>query len=266
MRLYHLRNATFVIQAGIRHFLVDPMLGTKGALPPYAWFRHACRRNPLVDLPDNASQVIEAVTHCLVTHSQKWGLSVLTHTDHFDRAGRDFLRNKRIPVICPAGDRAYMEKQGLAVTAAPEYWETQDIDGGRVTAVPARHGHGWIHSLMANGAGFFLELEGEPSIYISGDTVLTGEVTAALARFRPDIAVVAGGSAGLDIGGPILMPPEEILSFIELAPGRGVVNHLEALNHCPTTREWVSRACEASGLAGRVWIPGDGESRDFGQG
>ena len=64
---------------------------------------------------------------------------------------------------------------------------------------------------MANGAGFFIQLPDEPSLYISGDTVYTQDVERVLTEFQPDIAVMAAGSASLDVGGPILMSLEEFL-------------------------------------------------------
>ncbi len=82
-----------------------------------------------------------------------------------------------------------------------------------VRNTPAQHGHGWTRHLMANGAGFFLELPDEPSLYISGDTVYTKDVDRALTKFEPDIAMVAAGSAGLDVGVPILMSLEETITL-----------------------------------------------------
>jgi L-ascorbate metabolism protein UlaG (beta-lactamase superfamily) len=258
MIIHHLRNATFVIESGEKFILVDPMLSPKGALPAFVRFKHKARRNPLVDLPDVADAILDRVNFCLVTHSQKWGIEALTHTDHFDAAGKAFLKEKQIPVACPAGDAVYMVKNGIEVAAAPGHWQTLALAGGKITAVPARHGHGWIHRLMANGAGFFLELPGEPSLYISGDTVYTEDVNRALTELKPDVAVVASGSAGLDVGGPILMPMEEILTFVKTAPGRVIANHLEALNHCSTTRVGLISELEKQDLA--AIVPSDGET------
>jgi len=70
MKIHHLRNATFVIESGANFILVDPMLSGKGKLPPFAYFRHKLKRNPIVSLPDNASQILNKVTQCLITHSQ----------------------------------------------------------------------------------------------------------------------------------------------------------------------------------------------------
>jgi L-ascorbate metabolism protein UlaG (beta-lactamase superfamily) len=135
---------------------------------------------------------------------------------------------------------------------------------GEITAVPAQHGHGWVHHLMANGAGFFLALPGEPSIYISGDTVFTKDVERALTKFKPDIAVVAAGSASLDVGRTILMPLDEIVAFIRLSPNKVMANHLEALNHCPTTREELRQVLEKNDLLSKTFIPDDGETLSIG--
>jgi L-ascorbate metabolism protein UlaG (beta-lactamase superfamily) len=113
---------------------------------------------------------------------------------------------------------------------------------------------------MANGAGFYLKLPDEPSIYISGDTVYTDDVERALTEFKPDIAVVASGSASLDVGGPILMPLEEIITFIQEAPNKVIANHLESLNHCPTTRSQLKQELEKRDLLSKTFIPHDGKT------
>ena len=118
---------------------------------------------------------------------------------------------------------------------------------------------------MANGAGYFLRLPGEPSLYISGDTVYTEDVDRVLAELKPAIAVVAAGSASLDVGSPILMNMEEILAMVEKAPGKVVANHLEALNHCPTTRIRLKKELDRRGLSAKVWIPQDGDTLMIGE-
>ncbi len=260
MKVHHLRNATFVIESNAHYILIDPMLSEKGELPPFTYRRHKPKSNPVVPLPDNASQVLDKVTHCLITHSQKFGIERLTHTDHLDKPGKSFLRKNKVPVVCQKQDNAYMKRNGITVEATLGYWQATPLLGGQITAIPARHGHGWIHKLMANGSGFFLELPNEPSIYISGDTVYTDEVARTLAELKPDIAVVAAGSASLDVGGPILMPLEEIITFIRQAPHKVIANHLEALNHCPTTRSQLKQELEERELLSKTFIPHDGET------
>ncbi len=260
MKIHHLRNATFVIESGEDFILIDPMLSDKGALPPFARLRHKSQRNPLVPLPDNAPEILDKVTLCLITHSQKFGIELLTHTDHLDNPGKSFLRENSIPAVCLQRDANYMKKNGIDVETTLTYWQPSELLAGQITAVPALHGHDWVHTLMANGAGLFLQLPGEPSIYISGDTVFTQDVERALTEFKPDVAVVAAGSASLDVGGPILMPMEEIITFIRTAPHKVVANHLEALNHCPTTRSQLKQELKTRDLLSETFIPEDGET------
>lgn len=95
MKILHIRNATFIIDTGVYRILVDPMLSKKGELPPFAYLRYKPRKNPIVPLPENAAQWIEKVSHCLITHSQKLGITALQHTDHLDDRGEVFLRGKK---------------------------------------------------------------------------------------------------------------------------------------------------------------------------
>lgn len=263
MKLHHLRNATFVIESGENHILIDPMLCEKGTLPPFARFRYKSRKNPLVSLPANASDILNKVTHCLITHSQKFGIKALQHTDHLDADGESFLRENNIPIVTREQDVSCLKKYGLSVEVALHYWQPSKFLGGEITAVPALHGHSWVHNLMANGAGFYLQLPDEPTIYISGDTVYTKDVERALTELKPDIAVMASGSASLDISDPILMPLEELVTFVQTAPNIVVANHLEALNHCPTTRKQLKQTLEKNKQLSKTFIPNDGETLIF---
>ncbi len=263
MKIHHLRSATFVIESGKHFILIDPMLGDQGTLPPFSVFRFKAAKNPTVDLPSNAQDLLAKVTHCLVTHSQTFGFKPLQHGDHLDSAGEAFLIKHSIPVTTLTKDKAYLEKYGMSVESGLEPWISTEFLGGNITAVPAQHGHGWIHKVMANGCGFFLELPNEPSIYISGDTVLTPDVERALSELKPDITVVATGQAQMDVGQPLLMSTNEAMEFIRLSPGKVIANHMEALNHCPVDRATLKRSLEAQNLLEKVSIPEDGESLTF---
>ena len=263
MTIHHLRNATFIIESKERFILVDPMLGAKGSLPPFSRIKHKAQHNPLVELPSTAKGLLSKVTHTLITHSQKWGIEALTHTDHFDSAGKNFLQKNQVPVATLKNDTPYMKKHNINVTTKLTYWDKKPFLDGYITAVPAKHGHGFIHKVMANGAGLFLELPNEPSLYISGDTVLTSDVKKALKTFSPDITVVAAGNASIDVGGDILMPIEEVLEFIQLSPKKVIANHLEALNHCPITRSQLKSELTKAKLLEKVSLTNDGESLLF---
>jgi len=118
--------------------------------------------------------------------------------------------------------------------------------------------------MMGCGAGFLVRVPGEPTLYLSGDTVLTSLVRETLERERPQVAVVHAGGAQLDVGRPILMSIDEVRSFAALAPGHVVAVHLEALNHCPTTRAEVRALTTDPNIGDRLRVPEDGETLDLG--
>ncbi len=124
--------------------------------------------------------------------------------------------------------------------------------------VLAQHGYDVLHWLMGPGVGYVIELPNQPSLYICGDTILTPAVAETIATIKPEIVVLAAGGARLDIGRPILMTPEDVIRCIALAPGRAVALHLEALNHCPTTRQTIRQRAEQAGLMHKLLIPDDG--------
>ncbi|GAB5524826.1 MAG: MBL fold metallo-hydrolase [Roseivirga sp.] len=251
MKIHHIRNATMVIETGDKVLLIDPMLGKRGAsAPPFAVIRFKARRNPILDLPANAMDIVNKTTHCLITH---------LHPDHLDEAGMDFLKLKSIPVTCSIKDEKTLRKKGLNVTATVDYWKQSDFQGGTILGIPARHGYGFVAKPMGNVMGFFIELPDEKSIYLSSDTIYTEAVDKVLKEYKPDISVVACGSAQLDVFKPLLMTMEDIVRFVKNAPSKVIANHLEAVNHCPTTRKSLREALIKEGLSEKTLIPEDGE-------
>ncbi|MRX41708.1 MBL fold metallo-hydrolase [Flavobacterium sp. LC2016-23] len=254
MKLHHLRNATLVIETEKHVILIDPMLGKRKTIAPFTLFRYKPKRNPLTALPKNSRDILSKVTHCLITH---------LHPDHIDKAGEVFLKRKSIPVICSIKDEKALTQRGLTIIQTLDYWEPQHFLDGKITGIPAKHGYGFIAKLMGNVMGFHIELQNEKSVYISSDTIFTEHVQKVLTELKPDIATVACGTARLDIGQPLLMRMDDILKFAVLAPGKVFANHLEALNHCPTTREELKQALIQNNLMSKTVVPNDGECVEY---
>jgi L-ascorbate metabolism protein UlaG (beta-lactamase superfamily) len=252
VQIQFIRNATLIIRVATQSILVDPMLGPKGSLMPFAFFRHRPRRNPTAPLPDNAQVALEDLTAGLITHCRRW------HYDHLDLAGTRLLARQQIPVYCSYLDQAYLRKRGI-VTVPLRPNQQQEFLGGSISPLETQHGYGLIGRLMGPGLGYLIDLPNEPSLYISGDTVLTPVVRKVLTELQPDIAVLAVGSASLDLGRPILMPLSEMLTFVRLAPGRVIATRMEAVNHCPVTRSQFREALAKAGLSDKIHIPVDGE-------
>jgi L-ascorbate metabolism protein UlaG (beta-lactamase superfamily) len=256
MRFHHLRSATTVLDVAGKRVLVDPMLAAKGTHTPFAAIRHKARRNPTVELPPNADSVLADLDAALVSHCR------FGHVDHFDQDGIALIKERDLPTYCHSLDETWLRKRGLRTEPMVPHWP-REFFSGTVTAYHAVHGYGWIAKPMGPGAGYLIEAPGEPSIYFSGDTVLTDEVKRVLTIRKPDIAVMHAGSASIDVGPPILMGMTDLLEFTRLAPGRVIATHLEAINHCPTTRANLAGELEKVGLRDKVLIPQDGETLDL---
>lgn len=248
MRLHHLRNATLSIATGDHRLILDPMLARAGSMPGFRVTGDR-RPNPLVPMPNSAEAALDEATAVVVTHE---------HPDHLDKPGIAWIRERGLPVWAARVDAPNLRRKGLDV---------HDMDDGLlgmpIEIVPAQHGHGLSAFLMGPVSGFFLAPEGEPSLYVTSDAVWSDAVGDALARLRPDIVVAPAGSANAGIGGDILFSVDELVRLVREAPGHVVLNHLEALDHCPTTRAGLRERLQREGLLDRVWIPEDGEARTF---
>lgn len=256
MNITQIRNATVLIEWGDNRLLVDPMLASKGKIPSLKYATRKRQRNPVVELPVQSDELLASVTHCLITHCQKG------HFDHLDRAAVKWLLKRNIPVYCMEDDATYLAQKGLNVhPLIPN--STQTFFNGLVTPVPCLHGKGIIGKWMAHGYGYVIDLPGEPSLYIAGDTILTETIKASVQRHKPDISIIPGGGARLDLGGEIIMGRGDVRAFVEHAEGRVLVNHLEALDHCPVTREQLRSDLADDIATGRVFIPEDGERIAF---
>ncbi|MCW7539453.1 MBL fold metallo-hydrolase [Aquabacterium sp. A7-Y] len=256
MKITQLRNATVLVEYAELRLLVDPMLAPRGALPALKYLGAPRRRNPLVDLPEVTPALLEGVTHALITHCRKG------HFDHLDRAGKRWLRERRIPVLCMPEDADHLRQRGLNVQPLAGQGATA-FGAGQIQPIACLHGEGWIGRLMAHGHGYVIEQAGEPSLYIAGDTVLTDEVVRCVQERRPAVSIVPAGGAAFDLGGEIIMDAEQALALAERGDGVFLANHLEALDHCPTRRADLRAAAAARGLAHRFLVPEDGQTLEF---
>lgn len=254
MKIHHIRNATLVIEVNDKFVLVDPMLGAKGSMPPFTFFRFKPKRNPIVALPEASKTILKKVTHCLITH---------LHPDHLDKEAEKFLKEKGIPVSCSIMDEKKLRKKGLKVAQTVSYWQKTDFLGGIIEGIPARHGYGFTAKLGGNVMGYYIQLPNQPSLYLSSDTIYTEAVHKVLTEYKPEISVVAAGSAQFDLFKPLLMTVEDVVKFVENSSYHVIANHLEAVNHCPTTRKDLRSVLEVNGLSDHTYIPEDGEVMKF---
>lgn len=247
MRLRLVRHATLQLDLGGRRVLVDPMLSPAGSMPAIEGTPQQAP-NPLVDLPEAASDVAAGTGVVLVTH---------LHDDHCDDDLVEVLP-RDVPVLCQPEDVGFFKsKRGFEdVRPVPSALEAEGL---HVTRTGGRHGHGALAEALAPVSGFVLRAPGEPVTYVAGDTVWCDEVAAALDAHAPDVVVVNAGGARFLEGEPITMTAADVVAVARRVPGAEVVAvHLEAINHCVETRAQLRAAVAAAGLADRVHVPDDG--------
>ncbi|MBV7339993.1 hypothetical protein KFU94_69650 [Chloroflexi bacterium TSY] len=150
-------------------------------------------------------------------------------------------------------------RKGLNVVQTVEYWKRTDFLDGKIEGIPARHGYGFIAKPAGPVMGFYLEPPDQPSIYLSSDTIYTDDVDKVLKEYKPAISVLASGSGQFDIFKPLLMTVKDIIRFTKNAPNKVIMNHMEALNHCPTTRKDLREKLTDERLIEKAYIPNDGD-------
>lgn len=259
MKIHQVRNATILVNFGKVRLLVDPMFMGRHTLPPLRLFKHR-GRNPAVALPKNADELFESATHCLITHFQKG------HFDHLDQAAVKWLRSRSLPVICTPRDAEVLAKKGLNVRPLEhDIAKAQDFLGGTIQTTRCKHGRGLVGLFMEHGVGYFIQMPGEPSLLLTGDTILTSELKSFLRMHQPDVVVAPAGGARFDVGAKIIMDAQDMVELAGLTSGTIVANHIGAISHCPVTRADVSRAAEHTGMQKRIIAPADGMCLTFGK-
>ena len=160
MRITLIGHSTVLLETGGKRILTDPYFGewgnpVFGRIPP-----PALKREELLD-----------VNFVLVSHH------------HFDHLDGSFFRklDRNIPVYAPWWTSWITRLWGAKRVIGMRTWENLDLQGIRVTAVPAIH--------LDVSIGYVIQAEGK-NIYFSGDTFF-GQFMAEIARrFPPDVALL----------------------------------------------------------------------------
>jgi L-ascorbate metabolism protein UlaG (beta-lactamase superfamily) len=239
MRLRLIRHATLLVRLAGRTVLVDPMLDPAGARPPVENTANQVR-NPLVELPEPAEIVVRGLSGVLVTH---------LHQDHFDGTAADLLPD--VPLFCAPDDADTLRGHDFGDVRPVD--GATDWDGVRIAPT------GGVHGELGPSPGFVLAADGEPTLYVAGDTVWCDDVRAALDEHAPDVVAVNAGGARFLGGEPIVMTTDDVVEVARHAPrARVVAVHLEAINHCLETRADVHQRLREERLTDQVTVPEDG--------
>ena len=260
VQIQQIRNATLKLEYAGRTFLVDPMLGARGAYPGFKGTYNQHLRNPLVELPIPAAEVMRGVDAVVVTH---------THLDHWDGGEHAFVP-KDLPIFVQhQADAEQVRGQGYRDVRVIE--GSTEFEGVRLTRTGGQHGTDAMFAvepvagLLGQAMGVVFQAPGAATVYVVGDTTWHGEVEQALAAFKPDVVVLNTGDARvLGFTGSIIMGRDDVLRAARAAPGAAIVaTHMDAINHMTLSREVLRDHVRQNGLEDRVRVPADGETMAF---
>lgn len=260
VEMQQVRNATVKITYAGTTFLIDPMLAKQGAYPGFEGTYRSNLRNPLVELPESAENVISGVDAVIVTH---------THLDHWDDAAQKALP-KDIPLFTQhEADAQLIRSQGFKNVRV--LTDESEFGGVKITKTGGQHGTDEMYAVPAlakplgEAMGVVFQAKGYKTLYLAGDTIWRKEVDQAIETYDPEVIVLNAGKAKMTgYEGAIIMGEEDVLRASQAAKNAKIVAvHMDAVNHMSLTREELRAYVKKQGIESRVDIPEDGASLAF---
>lgn len=188
MTLTYLGTASVILDFDGVRILTDPVLDDPGGTydmgpvwAPAAWF--SSRRDHPTPVPAASIGPVDAA---LISHDH--------HFDNLDYAGRALVLSGAVDTIVTNAAAARRLSPVKRDVRALRTGESTTIAGIRITATPARHGP-WFTPQVNQVTGFLLEGKRIPTVWISGDTVMSPALRRWLRQdHRIDIAIVNCGA------------------------------------------------------------------------
>lgn len=184
MQIQLIRNATLRMTYANQVFIIDPYLAPKHSQEPLI----GKSRNPVVDLPCPAEDVIADIEMALISH---------LHPDHFDRLAQQLLP-KNIQLYCQPGDEHQLKEAGFSNIMT--VGGSVDWHGMTITRTAGQHGNEVWAARMGPVAGFIFQADNEPTIYWTGDTIWYEAVEQLVLETEPDIIITHSSGASFEAG------------------------------------------------------------------
>ncbi len=253
LTIRQIRNATLVIEYAGKRFLADPMLSKKGTYPPFPDSLRQDQRNPLVDLPIPAEQLIDGIDAVFISH---------LHLDHYDDGAKELLPKGIKVFVQDEADKGEVEAAGF--TNVEVLKANTEFEGITLVKTRAQHGRGEILKRAGQVCGVVLKHPSEKTLYVAADTVWFEGVQEAIDAHRPDIIVVNGGDNQFFNSGSLIMGKDDIYEVHKAAPNATIiVSHMEAVNHYTLSRADLKAFIKERGISSTVLVPDDGESYTY---
>lgn len=261
MKIQLIRNATMKINYGAETFLTDPMLADAKTYTGFLDREHLV--NPTSDLPITQENILEGITSVLVTHTHIPSENQGGPSDHFDQVAVELLQ-KDLRVYAQPFDLKGLKRVGFKNIITID--DVTTLDSITISRVEGRHADiDQLLPLVGDSSAYVLQAPNEPTVFWTGDTLLTKEMKAYISNLQPDVCIVHAGGAALPIDAngnmsQLVMNADDTIELAKLVPHAKVVAiHMEALDHCPVTRQELLEKATANNLQDRILIPNNGD-------
>jgi L-ascorbate metabolism protein UlaG (beta-lactamase superfamily) len=234
LRLTHIGGPTVLIETGGWRILTDPTFDPAGDHYAFGWGTGSTK----VAGPARTRVELGPVDAVLLTHDH--------HADNLDGAGRALLADVPTVLTTVAGaGRLGAPARGLAPWTSARL----EADGKRpidVVATPCRHGPPLTRPIVGEVIGFALTWDGQASgaLWISGDTVLHGDLWQVPERIDVGVAVLHLGGVRFPITGPLrytLTIDDAVALCGRLRPHTAIPVHYEGWSHFREGRDVIER-------------------------
>ena len=260
VQIQQIRNATAKIHYAGKTFLVDPFLAKKGRYPGFEGTFNSKLRNPLIELPMPATDVLKGVDAVIVSH---------THLDHWDGGDHQFIP-KAIPLFAQDDTDAKLIR-GQGFTNVRVLGEGTVFEGVRLTRTGGQHGTDAMYAkkpladALGKAMGIVFQAPGMKTVYVVGDTVWRSDVDQTLNKFKPDVIILSTGDARMvGFTGSIIMGKDDVLHAYQAMPNATIVaTHMDAINHMTLSRKELKEHVKQHGIGDRVRVPADGDILTF---
>jgi len=252
MRITRIGGPTALVEHQGWRILTDPTFDPPGRRYTFGWGTSSRKTaGPAVALED-----IGPVDVVLLSHDH--------HADNLDDLGRATLATATFVVTTEPGARRLKgsNTRGLA-TGATTTLELPGRPALRVTATPCRHGPRFSRPIAGKVIGFALAVGDaqQTALWMTGDSVLYGELREVAKALDVDTALVHLGSVQFGFTGPLRysMTATEAVELLGLLnPRVAVPVHYEGWSHFRETEAHSRAALDGSPVVDRVrWlVPG----------
>jgi L-ascorbate metabolism protein UlaG (beta-lactamase superfamily) len=226
----YIGGPTAVLEYAGKRFITDPTFDGPGSYPEPG-------EPPLVKIagPAIPRAEIGPIDAVLLSHH--------AHKDNLDYEGLELIATG-IPTLSTPD--AASDLFGGSVIGL-DSWETYQLGGITITAVPALHGPPGSERLLGEVTGFMLESddENDPTVYVSGDNASLPLVEQIASRFpMVDVAVLFAGAARVpDLEGNLTLTSTDAALAAVMLGARAIIGlHTEDWEHFTESREQLEAA------------------------